>query len=74
MPVPSLTPHTLTGWQAHALLLCDDTAHTADRVHAEPDDPATSIEEVRRFLDHMATTGTCVEEDGKYLSLALPAR
>jgi ribosomal peptide maturation radical SAM protein 1 len=74
---------TLTGWRAQAYELCGDAPRSGARVHREladlgaltgPDGDRPSAREVADFLRLTVEHGVCLEEDGKYLSLAVPVR
>ncbi|GAA4932769.1 RiPP maturation radical SAM C-methyltransferase [Streptomyces coeruleoprunus] len=74
---------TLTGWRARAYELCGDAPRGAARVHRElvelglltgPDGSGAGAAEVEEFLRGTVEHGICLEEDGKFLSLALPVR
>ncbi|AXE28212.1 RiPP maturation radical SAM protein 1 (plasmid) [Streptomyces globosus] len=71
---------TLAGWRARAYELCGDAPRSAARIHRElggetgADGGAVGRAEVEEFLGSCVAHGICLEEDGKYLSLALPLR
>ncbi|MEH1016376.1 RiPP maturation radical SAM C-methyltransferase [Micromonospora sp. CPCC 206060] len=64
----------LTGWQADAYERCGDSPRSAGRVHGSlrADGHDVSVEQVTRLLDRCCRSGVMVEENGLYLSLALP--
>ncbi|WP_311137606.1 hypothetical protein [Streptomyces sp. I6] len=81
---------TLAGWRARAYELCGDTPRSAARVHRElagrgggegfgPVERAEGFGQVERaeveeFLGSCVAHGICLEEGGRYFSLALPLR
>ncbi|MES4903685.1 MULTISPECIES: hypothetical protein [unclassified Streptomyces] len=74
---------TLDGWRARAYELVGDAPRSASRVHRElaapgepagPDGEPVAAQAVEAFLRTAVEHGICLEEDGKYLSLALPLR
>nr|BAP82649.1 radical SAM domain containing protein [Streptomyces cirratus] len=71
---------TLEGWRADAYEGCGEAPRSAARLHRElaasagGGESGPSLEEVEEFLRFTVRHGICLEEDGKYLSLALPLR
>jgi hypothetical protein len=65
---------TLKGWQAAAYEACDESVHSAKRVHQDLLDAGwdLALGDVTSFLDECCDRGLMVSEDGKYLALALP--
>jgi ribosomal peptide maturation radical SAM protein 1 len=65
---------TIHGWRAAAIEICGPTAHSAARIHSELSASgfAPTQQEVTGFLHALVRDGIVLEEDGHFLSLALP--
>jgi len=64
----------LTGWQADAYVACGDTARSAPGVREQlaADGRQVTAAEVRAFLERCCRSRVMVQDEGRYLALALP--
>jgi hypothetical protein len=65
---------TIRDWRAAVVEICGPTAHSAARVRSELGAIgfAPAEQELAGFLQALVRDGIVLEEDGRYLSLALP--
>lgn len=68
--------HSIEGWSASAYEYCSETFHSAERVEehlrADTSETTPTTEEVQKVLKSFCDQGLMVEEDGHFLSLAIP--
>jgi ribosomal peptide maturation radical SAM protein 1 len=75
---PNLEPadYSFSEREARLFLACEDGATAAEALAALPpaDAAELDVDDVLEFLDELVVARLMYEEDGRYLSLALPAR